>query len=97
MSADKAGGRHLAGDLGDADRPAELIGGFTPGKDPADVGQGAVDHEPGLLRAHDDGRQRPDLLRLDVAGRHGAADAEHAEPVHIAEIVLDLLELAASP
>ena len=35
----------------------------------------------------------PDLLGLDVAGRHGAADTEHAEPVHIAEIVLHLLEL----
>ena len=58
----EARARHLAGHLGDADRTAELIGRFPSGEHAADIGQRALDDEPGLLRAAADGRQRPDLL-----------------------------------
>ena len=51
MSAHEAGGRNLAGDLRDADRPAELVGRFPADDDAADIGERAVDHEPGLLHA----------------------------------------------
>src|SRR6185437_4404897 len=79
--------------LRDPNRPAELIGGFAPGKDAAEIRQSAVDHEPSLLRAHDDSLQRIDLLRLGIAWGHGPADAEHAKPVCVAETGLEFLEL----
>src|SRR6185369_91853 len=78
---------------GDTDRTAELVGGFPAGDDATEVGQGAVDHEPGLLRPGNHGLERAHLLRLDIARRHRAADTEHADTVNVAEIVLELLEL----
>ena len=46
----KPEGGDLAGNLRDPDRPAELVGGFAPGDDSAEIGQRAFDHEPGFLR-----------------------------------------------
>src|SRR5690242_16200183 len=90
---DEAGRGHLAGNLGDADRPAELVGRLAAGENPTDVRQRAVDQEPGFLRAGHDRFQRTHLAAVDVARRHRAADAEHAEPLHVAEIVLQLAQL----
>src|SRR6201999_2101656 len=89
----ESGGRHLPGYLGDPNRTVELVGRSPPREYPADIRERAVDNEPSLLGALDDSRDRTELLRLNVARRHRAADAQHAEPVHVAEIVLQLLEL----
>src|SRR5512143_4072412 len=89
----KPGRGDLAGDLGDADRPAELVGRLTAHKHPADVGECPIDHEPRLLRPHDASAKRPGLFSLDVAGRHRSANSEHTETMQVAEVILDLLEL----
>src|SRR5690242_9632803 len=87
----KASRRHLAGNLRDPYRPTELIGRLPSNKDAANVGKGSVDHEPGLLRPHDDGAQWPRLLRFDVTRRHRSAYAKHAKTVNVAKVVFKLL------
>src|SRR5208282_6213050 len=90
---DEADRRDLAGNLGNANGPAELVGRLAAGKHPTDVRQRAIDHEPGFPRAFGHGLERSHFQRLDIARRHGPADAEHAEPVLVAETVRELSEL----
>src|SRR5262249_46570468 len=82
----------LTGHLGDADRTAELVGGLAAGDDAADVTKRALDHRPRLLYRHHHRLRWRHRMHLEVLGRHGAADAEDADPLHVAEIVLALLE-----
>ena len=90
-SGSKAGGGDLAGNLGDPDRAAELIGAFPSGENPADIGQGAVDDEPGLLCRPHDGRSGPTCSVLTSPGA-----IERLMPSTpagaVAEAVLALLE-----
>ena len=89
--------RDLPGNLRDPDRAAELVGGFAADEHAADIGERAVDDEPGFLDAQPDRLRRRDRLVFHVARRHRAADAEDADALDVAEIVLDLLERRASP
>src|SRR6185312_3958136 len=75
------------------DRAAELVGRLAAREHPADIGQGPVDDEPGLLGPFGDRLERAVAAGLDVARLHRPADAEHTEAVGVAEIVLDLAQL----
>ena len=57
------------------------------------IGQRALDHEPGLLDAELD-RGRAD--RPAPAARRAPGDAEHADAMHVAEIVLHLGQLGVA-
>src|SRR5271170_1637713 len=89
---DETDRRHLTRYLSDPDRAAELIGRFPPDNDAADVGHRAVHHEPGFLNAEPNGLRRRDRLELQVLRHHRTRDAENADAMDIAEIVLDLFE-----
>src|SRR6185503_17991223 len=79
----------LAGDLGDANGPSELVGRFTPDDHAAQIGECALDHEPGLFRAELDGGER-----IDRDGRlRQARNAEQATTMHVAEMILLLGQL----
>src|SRR5215831_13025569 len=88
----KADGRDLPGNLGNANRPAKLIGGFATDDNTADIAQRAIDHEPDFLGAKRNSAERRNWLVFDVAGRHRAADAENPDAMDVAEIILDLLK-----
>ena len=89
----EADGRHLPRDLGDSQRTADLVGGFAPGKDAADIEQRPVNHEPGFLDAEPQRGSGVDALGRHIAGRGLAGDAEHAELMGIAEGVFHLPQL----
>src|SRR5580693_9088020 len=89
---DKAGGRHLAGHLGNPDRAAELVGRLAADDDAADIAERAVDDEPGLLHAHPNRLRRRHRLEFQILGRGRPGNAQNADAMHVAEIVLDLLE-----
>ena len=97
MQRHEADARHLPGHLRDPDRPAELIGRFPAGDDAADIGHGPLDDEPGFLDAELDGGERIDRLRSARPPAPSTGDAEHADAVHVAEIVLHLAAAPASP
>ncbi len=81
----------LAGDAGDADRPGQLVGGFAPGRQLAEIGEGALDHEDGLVHAEAEGGDGTvgDELRLGGGGR---ADAEPPDAVaaELGALLVDL-------
>src|SRR5580704_16910145 len=89
---DEARGRHLARHLRDPDRAAELIGGLAADDNAADIAQRAVDDEPGLLHAHPCRLWRRHRLEFQILSRGRAGNAQNADAMHVAEIVLDLLE-----
>ena len=57
---------------------ADLVGRFPAGEDAADIGERAVDHEPGLLDAEPQRGRRIDALGQGLAGRGRAGDAQNA-------------------
>src|SRR5690242_3827864 len=88
----KADGGDLPRNLSDSNRSAKLVGSFTADNDAADIAQRPIDHEPGFLTAKPNRQNRRNRFVFNVAGRHRAADAENADAMDVAKIVLDLLE-----
>src|SRR5580704_5341920 len=89
---DEARGGHLARHLGNPDRAAELVGRLAADDDAADIAERAVDDEPGLLHAHPHRLRRRHRLEFQVLRRGRPGNAQNADAMHVAEIVLDLLE-----
>ncbi len=92
----KADGGDLAGDLGDPNRPADLIGVLSAGEDSANIGDGAIDDEPGFLHAQPNSGCRIHRLGDGIARPGRPGDSEHADPMDVAEAVLDLTQLRRS-
>src|SRR6202521_2359822 len=89
----EADGSHLAGYLRDADGAAELIGRLPAGDNAADVSERALDHEPGFADAHGERFTEAVTFGDDICRCRRARDAEHADAVNVAEVILDLLQL----
>src|SRR5262249_36611151 len=86
----------LPRDLGDSERSADLVGGLAACKNSGNVGERAVDDEPGFLDSEPRRGGRIDSLRHGVARRSLAGDAEHAETLLIAKSVLHRPHLRCS-
>src|SRR6185295_7620767 len=87
---------HLPGYLRDHDRATELIGRIAPDEDAANIGQRGIDDDPRFLHAKPDGRKRADRLRALLVLCHRAADAQNADALDVAEIILSFLDLRDS-
>src|SRR6185312_2375631 len=75
------------------DWAAQLVSGLTAGENIPDVQEGMLDNKPRLFGAQADGCYRVDPLNFDIAGQHGAGDAEHAHPLRIPKGIFDILQV----
>ena len=89
----KADGGHLAGDLGDPDRAADLIGILPAGENSADIGNSPVNDEPCLLDAQPNSGRWVHWFGDGITRSGGTGDTENADPVDVPERILDLAKL----
>ena len=76
INGEQADSRDLAGDLGDPDRTAQLVGRFPPHDHPAKIGKRPVDHEPRLLDGVNGRLGHRKALGRDLVGGRIPADSK---------------------